>query len=947
MENSSGGAVLVPHTRGQQDAVCASECMVAVSATPQDSDGEQKARKQAADSLFQVIEKLSKIVEKQPRRCSLLGRKRPRLPCPPVAVQGAQAQSAQSTETTLEKARGAEGTEAGDDSRKEALEEIHLSEGASEGAVTFYQCGLCRFASPMLPSLKEHLLQHHKQQQGDVVLMCAECNFTSRQQEELEAHIRLHLDSGDAVRGSASEPPGDVGSELECSGVGAEGVQLNTEGGAARVTLDSTEGEPPKKKWYSQEQPGTYRCLICSYVCGQQRMLKTHAWKHAGLVDCSYPIFEDESEMPSQRGPTTPPSPPEETLVVLTAVGGDPEATLELSPEEKPAVEEDEEASVAMVPVAEEQAVEVEVRMETEAEQERDTPGGSDSLLSSAQKIISSGPNVAGHLNVIVERLPGASKPFLLPLEEESEGPLEVQGEEVEVAQGSSGGVEQDAPAEEPEGGEGVPPARKRTHSECLRLHSLAAEVLVAMPMRAPEPARADAPGATDSGAPTPATGQCPVKIATPSPALQTDPPPAEKQPRAAVVPGEAAGDSPVKTGISVSLLAVIERLRERGDQDVSDEDILRELWDGGRGPAGGEAGLPEGSLVEVDPGSERPYRCRLCRYASANKGYVKQHLRAHRPKRPYQCPICEHVAADSKALEKHMIHHCKSRMHLCKQCNQAFCYKSQLRNHEKDQHELGDTSATTTPPGETMVTTPQSQGKMTVQEPSRVQKIYRCDVCDYSSATYVGVRNHRRIHNSDKPYRCCSCDFATTNMNSLRGHLRKHPQELQGMQLLEQYRCSLCGYVCSHPPSLKSHMWKHAGDQNYNYEQVNRAIDEAISQSSRAQAVHQKPSLERASPVEEGVEKATPRADPPAAGAGVLTESPPGSAQIGRPPAVPRQVGAPSWQGTEYCMLLFCCCICGFESTTKEQLMQHMKDHEGEIISIILSREQGEQRPL
>lgn len=46
--------------------------------------------------------------------------------------------------------------------------------------------------------------------------------------------------------------------------------------------------------------------------------------------------------------------------------------------------------------------------------------------------------------------------------------------------------------------------------------------------------------------------------------------------------------------------------------------------------------------------------------------------------------------------------------------------------------------------------------------------------------------------------------------------------------------RCSLCGYVCSHPPSLKSHMWKHASDRNYNYEQVNKAINDAISQSSR-----------------------------------------------------------------------------------------------------------------
>lgn len=44
---------------------------------------------------------------------------------------------------------------------------------------------------------------------------------------------------------------------------------------------------------------------------------------------------------------------------------------------------------------------------------------------------------------------------------------------------------------------------------------------------------------------------------------------------------------------------------------------------------------------------------------------------------------------------------------------------------------------------------------------------------------------------------------------------------------------------------------------------------------------------------------------------------------------------------GMEYCVLLFCCCICGFESTSKEHLMEHMKDHEGDIISIILNKQQ------
>lgn len=48
-----------------------------------------------------------------------------------------------------------------------------------------------------------------------------------------------------------------------------------------------------------------------------------------------------------------------------------------------------------------------------------------------------------------------------------------------------------------------------------------------------------------------------------------------------------------------------------------------------------------------------------------------------------------------------------------------------------------------------------------------------------------------------------------------------------------------------------------------------------------------------------------------------------------------------PPGPGMEYCVLLFCCCICGFESTSKERLMEHMKEHEGDIISIILNKEQ------
>lgn len=185
--------------------------------------------------------------------------------------------------------------------------------------------------------------------------------------------------------------------------------------------------------------------------------------------------------------------------------------------------------------------------------------------------------------------------------------------------------------------------------------------------------------------------------------------------------------------------------------------------------------------------------------------------------------------------------------------------------------------------------------------------------------------------------------------------------------------RCSLCGYVCSHPPSLKSHMWKHASDQNYNYEQVNKAINDAISQSGRYQtpllgrgrwqscsivtnsrvpflvcflrALGKSPGKALLNGSEEvaGPRPGSPEnllsppelvSQAPSEREKLSPSSNPTSDSSEKPPST-----APP--GLEYCVLLFCCCICGFESTSKEKLLDHMKEHEGEIVSIILSKEQ------
>ncbi|KAM3625088.1 uncharacterized protein V6R79_006596 [Siganus canaliculatus] len=1063
MEEISTVAVLIPHS-----STPSSSMPPAGGALPetQQEDPSQifQPKRAAADSLIQVIEKLSRVVEKRPqRRCVLTGQKRVNAQVSPAGRGGEGEGAAEVTR----RSRGTSPLKKKICKEEENAEEVSPENGAlcppasgdsnnnnnnnsSDGVasssehtrtVTCYQCSMCPYLSQTLPLLKEHLKQHNEQH-SDLILMCSECHFTSRDQGQLEAHVRMHFDNGANIkRNSASsdatsEDTGPGGWTGSSDGVGTE--------------MDASKEMSQAKKWYSYEEYGLYRCLICSYVCSQQRMLKTHAWKHAGLVDCSYPIFEDDEGTPLRREAQTAANAAasQEKIVVLSPVPQEKNLqklpagfklqllpsplTVEkhdalnhpvnpnLSASPSPKTEEEGESMFPLKTLTSEGAM-MEVQVTTEAESELEIDGHcdsssvTDSLLSSAQKIINSSPNSAGHINVIVERLPSAedsvmaTNPLLLSPDVDRDHTLVVAEEEkrdhvvtvkeevgspadtqpVATNTKSSVAISSDSARDE-----NIPPAgRKRTHSESLRLHSLAAEALVAMPMRTAELSGSSAKvGLKNVTAPAQAsdagTAAALLDLEFHSKGGDED--------LGSLGLGEGDEESPAaKAGISLSLLTVIERLRERSDQNASDEDILKELQDNaqiqngavtsmvtGNGAGSymcsipGVDGLvasPEGGLVDYIPGSERPYRCRLCRYSSGNKGYIKQHLRVHRQRQPYQCPICEHIASDSKDLESHMIHHCKTRMYQCKLCPDAFHYKSQLRNHEKEHHSFSSDMAALTPVTET--TAMVEEAERVTDEECGTQKTFKCDVCDYTSSTYVGVRNHRRIHNSDKPYRCCSCDFATTNMNSLKSHMRRHPQEHQAMQLLEQYRCSLCGYVCSHPPSLKSHMWKHAGDQNYNYEQVNKAINEAISQSSRApqklssvlesEPLPALPSKDKAKvPVEPQstpapMAVATSAVDGAGCPATPTTDASqwPGEtpAPQGKDPAQPQSqsqqrsgqaaaAAGGAGPGMEYCVLLFCCCICGFESVSKERLMEHMKEHEGDIISIILNKEQQQQ---
>ncbi|KAM4894518.1 zinc finger protein 507 isoform 4-T4 [Sylvia borin] len=939
MEEGSSIAVLMTNI-GEQEAVLISETVIGP--TLQSSEDQRKCK---TDPLIHVIQKLSKIVESEKsQRCLLIGKKR--------SHADASAQSLDTDKLCEIPAKAIKLSVIATQKTEGLQADYFVTEclPQSKKKVTCYQCGLCKFLSPSLLTLQEHIKQHG--QKNEVILMCSECHFASKSQEELECHFQNHHENGgkNSIQTKVQQCVNVTSSFLQGPVEGS--VKSGTDQTGNLECKDTTQSAPVpemgRRKWYTYEQYGMYRCLICRYTCGQQRMLKTHAWKHAGEVDCSYPIFEEENETTTLSETVVTHTPHSVDTVVLSLenneldIHSEPSLQLQICNSEQLSckspiginVKEEEILSESVVRSPTSEIVE-----ETVSDTERDNLI-TDSLLSSAQKIISCSPNRKGHVNVIVERLPGAEesvlqKPFSMStdietdkklISEESsvtcEEPDEVYHsdaiQEVIIEWNNTEKKDNELSTNKNvTADENVPPARRRTNSESLRLHSLAAEALVTMPIRAAELTQSSLRALTGENAVDAGAGQAGADgpCMAHSKVVSSLKDPSEfsglNQSECAIVEIKKErpelSEAPIKMGISMSLLTVIEKLKERTDQNASDDDILKELQDNAQCQSAGEAAVAGTNLVEFIPSAERPYRCRLCHYSSGNKGYIKQHLRVHRQRQPYQCPICEHIAGDSKGLESHMINHCKARMYQCKQCEESFHYKSQLRNHEREQHSLPDLFSTAT--ANKLIVSNEADDRE--GRKSSVQKLFRCDVCEYTSTTYVGVRNHRRIHSSDKPY-----------------------------------RCSLCGYVCSHPPSLKSHMWKHASDQNYNYEQVNKAINDAISQSSRFQGQLTDKTLlegtdESTVPILGSSDNLVSFTEP----INQTTNEIPGSDENEKPTLMNTSCSLEKNStlphlGTEYCILLFCCCICGFESTNKENLLDHMKEHEGEIINIILNKE-------
>ncbi|KAL4234652.1 hypothetical protein ACF0H5_006293 [Mactra antiquata] len=316
----------------------------------------------------------------------------------------------------------------------------------------------------------------------------------------------------------------------------------------------------------------------------------------------------------------------------------------------------------------------------------------------------------------------------------------------------------------------------------------------------------------------------------------------------------EVSGIKP-KSGISTSLLAVIEQLRERSKSDLEEEksSIAPVLPVYTKKPSkrrSRKSSLEDNTPVsgienveEFDIDGETKFRCKLCHYTNESTVLLRQHMRLHKPKQDFQCSLCNIIAESSEALQDHMIQHCKVRTYQCKLCIAVFNYKSQLRAHMR-MHNDHDLLLCDFCDFES-----RNLAAMKLHTKSHLTKPpYKCEGCFAEFITSNSFREHKRegctanIDKNKTSFKCEECDFVFFGRREMKNHLRlhmgknttrlskrcpycdhlgpsieniqKHIADIHGES--KPLKCDMCGFFAVSIRSLKSHMKRHVNDQRF-----------------------------------------------------------------------------------------------------------------------------------
>ncbi|XP_076838382.1 zinc finger protein 407 isoform X3 [Brachyhypopomus gauderio] len=239
---------------------------------------------------------------------------------------------------------------------------------------------------------------------------------------------------------------------------------------------------------------------------------------------------------------------------------------------------------------------------------------------------------------------------------------------------------------------------------------------------------------------------------------------------------------------------------------------------------------------VRTHTGS-KPFRCKICNFATAQLGDARNHVKRHLGMREYKCHICGWAFVMKKHLNthllgKHGLGQPKERKYECEICERSFSERWALNNHMK--LHTGDKPYKCTWPTCHYAFLTLSAMKDHYRTHTG-EKSFLCDLCGFAGGTRHALTKHRRQHTGERPFRCQLCSFASTTQSHLTRHKRVHTGE-------KPYRCPWCDYRSNCAENIRKHILhtgKHDGVMMYNCPKCDYATNAPMDFRNHLKEMH------------------------------------------------------------------------------------------------------------
>ncbi|XP_006635734.3 zinc finger protein 407 [Lepisosteus oculatus] len=210
-----------------------------------------------------------------------------------------------------------------------------------------------------------------------------------------------------------------------------------------------------------------------------------------------------------------------------------------------------------------------------------------------------------------------------------------------------------------------------------------------------------------------------------------------------------------------------------------------------------------------------KPFKCKLCKFATAQLGDARNHVKRHLGMREYKCHVCGWAFVMKKHLNthllgKHGVGRPKERKFECEVCDRSFSEKWALNNHMKLHTGQKPYKCAWPTCHYSFLTLSAMRDHYRTHTG---EKSFLCDLCGFAGGTRHALTKHRRQHTGEKPFRCDLCSFASTTQSHLTRHKRVHTGE-------KPYRCPWCDYRSNCAENIRKHILhtgKHEGVKMYN----------------------------------------------------------------------------------------------------------------------------------